>query len=299
MNYNDLVKKLSLLLEDINNKDMQVNFVREELQKDILYSIYSEWNELYFLWWTNLRICYKLDRFSEDLDFSILEPDSNYNINLLVEWITKIFKKDNWYDLSVKYWKVETVQKLNIKFWNILYDLWISPLKDEKIMIKIEIDTNPALGATYSKEIIESNFWTFILKNQDIESTFSGKIWALLLREYTKWRDYYDLYWYFSNFSHKKFNQEYISNIITQYNQNNNKDKIIPKNHKETLNMILEKLENTDYNKVKEDLKRFLDWSNDRLNLFFEKYNENMIRMIKTYNDNIENDTKNIKTFRL
>jgi hypothetical protein len=42
MNYNDLVKKLSLLLEDINNKDMQVNFVREELQKDILYSIYSE-----------------------------------------------------------------------------------------------------------------------------------------------------------------------------------------------------------------------------------------------------------------
>jgi len=25
-------------------------------------------------------------------------------------------------------------------------------------MIKIEIDTNPALGATYSKEIIESNF---------------------------------------------------------------------------------------------------------------------------------------------
>jgi catalase (peroxidase I) len=119
------------------------------------------------------------------------------------------------------------------------------------------------------------------------------------LREYTKGRDYYDLYWYFSNFSHKKFNREYISNIIIQYNKNNNKNKTIPKTHKETLNMILEKLENTDYNKVKEDLKRFLDWSNDKLDLFFEKYNENMIRMIKIYNDNIENDTKNSKTFRL
>lgn len=298
MNYTDLIKKLSSSISWINNKLYQENLVREELQKIILYSIYTNSNDLYFLWWTNLRICYNLDRFSEDLDFALNEKNINYDINKLAINIDNLFKKGWGYDLSMKLGKVETVQKINIKFWNILYDLWISPLKDEKIMIKIEVDTNPSYWALYSKQIIESSFGTFVLKNQNIETTFSGKIWALLLREYTKWRDYYDLYWYLTNYSYKKFNQTYISSVIKQYNVNNNKNVLIPNSHKDTLNMVLEKLDNTNFAQVKEDLKRFVDWSNDKMDIFFDNYKDNTIRLIKNYNDNINSESIN-KSFRL
>jgi hypothetical protein len=92
---------------------------------------------------------------------------------------------------------------------------------------------------------------------------------ALLLREYIKGRDYYDMYWYLDKFSKKKFNLDYLNSVIKQYNNNNDKNVEIPKTHKDALNMVLEKIEDTDYDKVKSDLTRFVTWEKRELDIFF------------------------------
>jgi len=297
MIYTDFITYISWKLEKVEGDNEKRNFLKEELQKSILYSIYSRKNNLYFLGWTNLRICYKLDRFSEDLDFALSEPDENFTLDNILGDISSDFNEKSWFPMSIKVGAVSTVQKAIIKFPWILYDTWLSPLKSESIAIKMEVDTNPADGAEYSKEIIKSTSWPCMIKNQNINSTFSWKIGALLLREYIKWRDYYDMYWYLENYSHKTFNLPYIQNVIAQYNNNNGKNVSIPKNHKETLNMVLDKIENTDYKKVTTDLKRFVSWSDDKLNIFFDTYPDNMFKLIKDYHHNIEGNMSN--KFRL
>lgn len=263
--------------------EIKINIIKEELQKNILYSIYSRESNVYFMWWTNLRICYNLDRFSEDLDFELDKPDKNYDIKKLLELVSNDFKEKKLFEINIKSWENRTVKKAFIKFPNILKDTKISNLKDEKVSIKLEIDTNPASWAEYSSEIVKSAFWTFLLKNHNINTTFSWKMWALILREYFKWRDYYDMYWYLENYSHKVFNLEYLSNVISQYNYNNELKVSVPEDYKNALNMVLDKIKNTDYEKVKSDLVRFISWDKEHLNIFFKNYPDKMFTMIKKY----------------
>ncbi len=246
MEYLEFITYINWKFKNITDNNKKLNFLREELQKNILFSIYSRKNNLYFMWWTNLRICYNLDRFSEDLNFVLDKPDKKYNIEDTMKWITDDFLNKNWFQLKIKIGNVKTVQKALIKFWWILYDTWLSPLKEENIVIKFKVDTNPSDWSEYSEEIIKTTNWTCLIKNQNLNTTFSWKIGALLLREYVKWRDYYDMYWYLKNYSHKKFNLIYIQKVIEQYNENNKQNKTlktikIPKDYKETLNMVLEK----------------------------------------------------------
>lgn len=292
MVYKDFVKWIQDKISQFSDKNKKINIIKEELQKNILYSIYSRENNIYFMWWTNLRICYELDRFSEDLDFVLDEPNKKYEIKNILNWIINDLEKERWYSIDIKIWNIANVQKAMIKFPNILFDTWVSNLKDEKITIKLEIDTNPASWAKYSNEIIKSTIWTFIIKNESIDSTFSWKIWAILLRKYTKWRDYYDIYWYLNNYFHKAFNLKYLWNIITQYNQINNEKIKIPKSHKEALNMLLEIIEKTDYSTVKSDLIRFVSWDKKLLDTFFINYKEKMFDIIKKYNSNLEGINK-------
>lgn len=67
----------------------------------------------------------------------------------------------------------------------------------QKIRIKLEVDTNPPAGSLF-----ETHYITFpvtaAITTQTIESGFASKSHALLCREYTKGRDWYDFLWYIS-----------------------------------------------------------------------------------------------------
>ena len=106
------------------------------------------------------------------------------------------------------------------------------------------------------------------------------------------------MYWYFDNYSHKPFNLKYLGNIINQYNVNNGKNVKVPKTNKDALDMVLEKIENTNYDSIKKDLIRFVTWDKNHLNMFFDNYKNTMYDMIKKYNTNLEWGN-NEKKFRL
>lgn len=151
---------------------------------------------------TSLRIFHGVDRFSEDLDFVLRLPDKKFSLK---GYLKSALRELSAYGFSFEVAdrsKVDnTVKKAFIKDDSIgkLLELdFIRPDRSmKKIRVKIEVDTNPPLGA---KAVIRYLTFPFpaSITVHDIGSLFSGKLHALLCREYVKGRDWYDLIWYLS-----------------------------------------------------------------------------------------------------
>ncbi|MDP2600745.1 MAG: nucleotidyl transferase AbiEii/AbiGii toxin family protein [Deltaproteobacteria bacterium] len=183
-----------------NFSDQQIiNQVREYLQVLILKAIYqSKYGRgLSFAGGTCLRICYTLKRFSEDLDFCLDAPVPKYSFQDLNETVIRFLEQKGFpVDGHVREDKV--VQKSFIRFSQVLSMVGARFQKDQKLHIKLEIDTRPVPVMDKDRESFfvtkfDENFP--ILKHTN-ETLFAGKILAVLNRAYTKGRDYYDLIWY-------------------------------------------------------------------------------------------------------
>ena len=176
-------------------KEVQIHQLREQLQHLILKIMSDQdwfWS-VAFVWWTALRICYDLQRYSEDLDFSLIDG-TNYDF---LWWTKKITKELKYYGLSVdaKY-KQWTIDNCYFRFTNILQEKGLSQIKTQKLSIKIEIDTQAPWWWDLEKHIINTGSSLYPLKTYDLPSLFAGKLHALLWRSFVKGRDWYDLVWY-------------------------------------------------------------------------------------------------------
>jgi predicted nucleotidyltransferase component of viral defense system len=149
---------------------------------------------------TALRIFYGVDRFSEDLDFCLLEKDLDFSFASLLDPL-----KDelNSWGLAVEITdrsKVNNVvKKMFLKEGSLgaMLELRHPLPRGQKFAVKIELDTNPPAGATHESKLCE--FPTdFYVVCHDMQSMFAGKIHALLRRSYPKGRDWYDFAYYIS-----------------------------------------------------------------------------------------------------
>ena len=153
---------------------------------------------------TALRILYGLDRFSEDLDFSLLREDPSFSLAVYEKAITAelaAFDFDVTVERKVK--AIETqVESAFIKANTLIHLLKIgAPWKTHKsrvLKIKIEVDTLPPLGFTTEAK---AHFQPipFSIKTFALPDLFAGKLHAVLFRERVrnpKGRDWYDLLWY-------------------------------------------------------------------------------------------------------
>lgn len=159
---------------------------------------------------TALRIFYGLDRFSEDMDFSLLKSDENFDFShyfgILEEELYSVGL-----ELSVE-GKIKLnsspVQSAFLKGNTLKHLLKIVPAKhtplsipnNEILKIKFEVDTNPPASAAYESKyrLLPS---PFMVRLYDKPSLFAGKILALLCRGWknrVKGRDFYDFLWYIS-----------------------------------------------------------------------------------------------------
>jgi len=149
---------------------------------------------------TCLRIFYGTNRFSEDFDFLLKKPDQDFNLETYLRRLS--------IELEAYGYKLETtdrskadstVEKAFIKDNSIGKVLQLNHLRADrsmrKIRIKLEIDTNPPEASNYEIKYLDFPFVSSVTV-QDLPSLFAGKIHALLCREYTKGRDWYDFIWY-------------------------------------------------------------------------------------------------------
>ncbi|MEA3273464.1 MAG: nucleotidyl transferase AbiEii/AbiGii toxin family protein [Patescibacteria group bacterium] len=169
----------------------------EYLQTEILFSLYnSKYSKaLTFMGGTCLRFVYKVDRFSEDLDFELL--DKNLDYNKLADFLNKSLKKLGFVvETRVKGTKNITI--IFIKFSEIMRQMGLSSLVNQKIKIKFEIDPNPSKFIQYDSAQVFSFGKIFYVIANNLETIFAQKVMALFHRPYQKGRDFYDLIWFLS-----------------------------------------------------------------------------------------------------
>lgn len=237
-------------LKPYQNNTEKYNYLREFLQLLILKVLDEKgcFRNIAFVGGTALRILYNLNRFSEDLDFCLVNKN-HYHFASLMDTIESELKH---YNLNVTITKKakKTVGAAFIKFDSLLFATGLSPLKDQKILIKFEIDQNPPEGYKTQLTMINKEF-LMAVNQYDFPSLFSGKLHAVLCRKYTKGRDFYDLIWYLG----KKSEPNYLllNNAIQQTEHiTSDLDKIKLKK------LLLEKIESLDFKKIIHDVEPFL-----------------------------------------
>jgi predicted nucleotidyltransferase component of viral defense system len=186
--------------------------VREILQQTSLLGLERQgfFEKAAFYGGTALRILYGLDRFSEDLDFTLLKPDLNFDFTPFLEGMKKELLSFG-YDMEVQ--KKEKKTKTNIlsAFMKInTIELYLNIGEEtrakninhnEKIQIKLEIDVDPPLFSRFENHLVLNpvTFYILTLHKSDL---FAGKMHAILFRAWEgriKGRDWYDLIWYIQN----------------------------------------------------------------------------------------------------
>lgn len=205
---------------------------------------------------TCLRILYGLERFSEDLDFVLESPDKNFDWDEYLKNMQEIFNAYG-FDLELKTRKkLENAVKITFLKADSKGGLLI--VKDirsnkPKLRIKLEIDTNPPKGSDYELKYLDFPS-AYSVRTQDLSSLFAGKCHALLCREYTKGRDWYDFSWYVSR--EVGVNFDLLSNAIAQAGPW--KGKSVNVNKKWFLAELKKKIIHLDWDMAKQDVARFL-----------------------------------------
>ncbi len=241
----------------------RLNSTREFLQI-LCLKIMSEqriFDHCAFVGGTSLRVLFDLRRFSEDLDFSLIEQ-RGYDFKQINE---KIIKSFHLYGLPVET-KVRmegNIHNLMMKFSGLLKDLGLSGLPGQKLSIKLEVDINPPAGWQIKNTVV-NKLYMFNIAHYDLPSLYAGKLHACLFRKFTKGRDCYDFVWYMGR--KIKPNFLFLNNAIQQTQHVN-----LEINEENFKKFLLEYIQRLDFDAVKKDVERFLEDKNE-LNIFNPKF---------------------------
>ena len=250
---------------DLTTEQHKRNAIFEVNQQVILAGLYAGgfFEDAAFYGGTCLRIFHGLQRFSEDMDFSLLAQDDNFDFTryfpaiidafALVGREVEITKKDN-----KSFGKVESAF---LKDNTDVYDLTFQT--EKSIKIKIEVDICPPLNfKTEQKLLLQPH--SFMTRCFTLPDLFAGKMHALVYRTWknrVKGRDWYDFEWYVRHNVPLDFT--HLAERCRQFNN----EEITPELFKEKL---IERLSTADIKQVKADVLPFvrnpkeLDiWSND------------------------------------
>lgn len=157
---------------------------------------------------TALRILYGLDRFSEDLDFSLLTKAPNFEMKRYHQAVARELQSLG-FDVTVeekKKTRESAVQSAFIKASTREHFLRIGlSAEDQRRMhsnkvlkVKFEVDTDPPLKFNINYRSL-SFPGPFSVATMTLPDLFAGKMHALLFREYKGWvkgRDWYDFLWF-------------------------------------------------------------------------------------------------------
>lgn len=197
---------------ETDTPDRAINALRDILQEVALLGLsrIGFFQEAAFYGGTALRILYGLDRYSEDMDFSLLKPYPGFNFKKYGESLKREIEsfgfsvsfeprnrnKDN--PIASAFLKSNTFSEL-ISIQAPENVVKIVP-KGQILKIKIEVDTDPPPCFETEMKFHLSPI-PFSVRTYSLPDLFAGKIHAVLCRRWkrrTKGRDWYDLIWYVS-----------------------------------------------------------------------------------------------------
>lgn len=191
-------------------RDDHVRALREILQQIALLGLWRAkfFEHAAFYGGTALRVLYGLDRYSEDLDFSLLKPIADFKLGAYGDALCRELgsfgfdvsfesrKRNRQSAIESAFLKANTLQQLIvIKSSPVLAQ---SMHAGQVMKIKLEVDTDPPGGfETESRAVLLP--MPFAVRAYRLPDLFAGKLHAVLCRKWktrVKGRDWYDLVWY-------------------------------------------------------------------------------------------------------
>ncbi len=247
------------------------NVTREYLQARILGTLQraGAMIPLAFHGGTALRFLHAIARYSEDLDFALEKGKDRYDFRAYLQAIKSELAVEG-YAVEMKVNDRKIVHSAFVRFPGLLYELDLSPYRNEVLTVKIEVDTNPPAGATLTTSIVRRHI-TLQLQHHDRASMLAGKLHAVLQRSYLKGRDLYDLLWYLSDPNWPSPNLTLLNHALLQTHWTG---KPLVKNNWRTA--VRKRLKTVEWQRVVNDARPFLEPSVD-LNLLTH---ENLLRVL-------------------
>lgn len=284
MNYTLFLRAFQEKYKGIKDKQLLFQYLREELQYLVLYILYTRMSyPIYFMGGTNLRLSYGINRFSEDIDLALDKPDPDFPGERFFAEIESAFsEKITGFHLHATFNSNRNVLKIMLSFANILHDIGFSPLPSQTIKIKIELDTNPPSFSNYERKHYASMAGDYIISTHDLATGFAGKLAAVLMREYQKGRDYYDLQWYLEQRHKVAINLAYLNANAKQ------QEKRTFKSEGELLKAVARKIEQLDIPLMKIDLERFIIMDEKSFKQWLDDYIPHTLTLLKNYQDKHE-----------
>lgn len=191
-------------------RDDYIGALREIMQQIALLGLWRSkfFEHTAFYGGTALRVLYGLDRYSEDLDFSLLKPAKTFSLGTYghalrrelssfgFEVSFEVRRKTRESAIESAFLKANTLQQLIVVKAGA--DLTRQMHAEEVLKIKLEVDTDPPSGfETESRTVLLPV--PFAVRVYSLPDLFAGKMHALLCRKWkarVKGRDWYDLVWY-------------------------------------------------------------------------------------------------------
>ncbi len=279
MNYILFLKAFQEKYHGIKDAQLLFQYLREELQYLVLQALYTKTvYPIYFMGGTLLRLSYGINRFSEDIDLALDKPNADFPAEKFHEGITRTFsEKVTGFNMTSKLNTNRNVVKIMLSFAQILFDLGISPLESQTIKIKIELDTNPPGNATLERKTYRSMAGDYMISTHDLNTTFAGKLTAVLLREYQKGRDFYDLQWYLQRSPGLSVNLAYLNANCMQQG--------LPgyRNKSELFKSVGEKVEHLDIALLRSDLERFIIMDEKSFEEWLTRYIPDTLALLSTH----------------
>lgn len=259
--------------------DDSVRALREIIQEVALLGLWRAkfFEHAAFYGGTALRILYGLDRFSEDLDFSLLEPSPDFNLarytasleeellafgfNVRVEMVDKAVESA----VQSAFLKANTRNELLVIEAG--EELMGQVAAGQVLKVKIEVDTDPPPGFSTSTRYLLQPI-PFAVRSYSLPDLFAGKMHAILFRKWknrVKGRDWYDLVWYAAN--HPQLNLGHLEQRMRQTGHWAGELQLSPSAFSD---LLFEAIDRLDVNQARRDVAPFVKdqqmlalWSHD------------------------------------
>jgi len=258
--------------------------LREIMQEITLAGLYrgNFYKHAAFYGGTALRIFHGLNRFSEDLDFSLLEKDAEFELELFFNAVVEEFNALGMH-ISLKLKTKLNISNIDSAFlksetlWSeLIFESTIHQIKfpsKPSIKIKIEVEIVPPLNFE-TENLLLSKPFSFYVNCFTLPNLLAGKMHALLFRKWknrVKGRDWYDMEWYIKN--GVELNLKHFCQRATE--SGDWSEETISKN--QLLELLHAKINTTKIENVKEDVIRFIQnpneldiWTRGYFNLLVE-----------------------------
>lgn len=269
------------------NQEQAFSALREIMQEVALAGLQRSgfFEKAAFYGGTALRIFYGLDRFSEDLDFSLLSSDPEFSLEPYFKGLVEEFahvglqvsikekKKTKGTSIDSAFLKPETVWR-ELILEGMVLEAGLGAMVGLKI--KLEVDRQPPLRFETEEKLLLKPY-SFYVKCFTKSNLFAGKMHALLFRKWqnrVKGRDWYDLEWYI-----RKGVPLNLDHFVARAQDTGNwTNSTIEK--EELLDLLKKRIDSVSMEAVKEDIVKFIP-DNKKLDIWSKKYFLELIEQLK------------------